>query len=132
MVWTYNGEDVTSLPEGAIGFIYIITYSDGKKYIGSKVALSERRVKPLVGMRKNAVRTVLKETDWKKYNGSCKTETTASIVSKEILQFVSTRRTLTYLETKALFCNGAIEKEEYMNKNILGKFWDNCLDGEMK
>ena len=131
MHWLYQNSIVDILPEGAIGFIYEITYTDGTKYIGSKVAVSERRIKPLKGMRVNAVRTKIIETKWKSYVGSSKLVAGLTILEKRIIAFVSTKRSLTYLEAKYLFCTGAIESNEYRNENILGKFFSNCNNGFM-
>jgi hypothetical protein len=131
MNWVYNGVEIVTLPASAIGFVYKITYTDGTMYIGSKVAVSERRVKPLVGQRKNAVRKKVVEGKWQSYVGSSKLVEGLTIQTKEILSFVSTRRSLTYLEAKSLFCVGAIESGKYRNENILGSFFSNCSDGLM-
>ena len=42
---------------------------------------------------------------------------------REILEFAFNKKHLTYLETKYLFCNNVLENEEYINDNILGKFF---------
>ena len=37
MTWLYNKEPITEIPEGAIGFVYLITnQATGMKYIGKK------------------------------------------------------------------------------------------------
>jgi hypothetical protein len=131
MNWTYDGVEVTELPEYAIGFVYKISYTDGTYYIGSKVAISERRSKPLVGQRKNAVRKKVVECKWQSYVGSSKLVEGLVIKEKKILGFVSTRRSLTYLEAKYLFCVGAIESDTYRNENILGSFFKNATEGFM-
>ena len=42
---------------------------------------------------------------------------------REILEFAYNKKHLTYLETKYLFCNNVLENTEYINDNILGKFF---------
>ena len=42
MNWTYKGKEVTELPPGKIGFVYVTHYSDGSYYIGKKTAISNR------------------------------------------------------------------------------------------
>ncbi len=36
MVWEYKGEDLTTLPDGIYGFVYMITYTTGQVYYGKK------------------------------------------------------------------------------------------------
>lgn len=129
MIWTYKGVDVFWLPEEVKYFVYLITYSDGTKYIGQKVVWSEIRLKPLKGMRANAKRTKLTESNWLIYSGSSKYNNGKKPTSKEILYLCSNKRTATYLEAKEIMSRGAIENDSYNNKNCLGKFFDNCLDG---
>ena len=129
MNWNYKGYEVGELPEEVKGFVYILYYTDGRKYIGSKVVRSDVKVKPLVGMRKNAVRKVTKESKWKTYEGSTKLSEGLTIQSKVITHLCTDKRSMTYLEQKELFLVDAIMNKEYLNENIGGKFFDNCLDG---
>lgn len=128
-MWLYRGVTVDSMPEDVRYFVYVISYTDGTKYVGQKVVRSETRRPPLVGMRANAKRLVLTESNWKKYDGSSSFNDGKVILSKEILHLCTNKRTATYLECRELFARGAIENEEYNNQNILGKFFSNCLDG---
>ena len=41
MTWTFEGKPFTEFPSDMFGFIYLITYSDGTKYIGKKAVYSE-------------------------------------------------------------------------------------------
>jgi hypothetical protein len=129
MQWLYQNNIVDSLPEGAIGFVYIIHYKDGRAYVGKKLAVSKTRLKPLKTQRKNAVRTKVAENKWKSYTGSSKLTEGLEIETKEILAWCSNQRTMTYLENKYLFGYGVLESCAYLNENIGGKFWSNCLDG---
>ena len=67
------------------------------------------------------------ESDWQSYTGSSKRTPTSPLVSKKILEWAPTKRSLTYLEAKYLFCTDAIISDEYMNDNILGRFYRNSL-----
>ena len=127
--WQYRGTDFNELPEGVIGFVYKITYTDGKMYIGKKLCISTTRLKPLKTQRKNAVRTKVAENNWRAYSGSSKLTKDAVIANKEILSLCTNQRTMTYLENKWLFCSGVIESDLFYNENISGKWWSNCLDG---
>jgi hypothetical protein len=131
MNWFYKGEEVTDiaqLPENTFGFIYEITHiSSGKKYIGKKQLMSYRTLPPLKGEKKK--RKVVKESDWKTYYGS-HSEVKALVkeakedFSREILQFVTTKKQLTYWENKWLFCKGVIEPDsEYFNDNIESRYF---------
>ena len=81
-MWKFKGKEITSskqLPEGAIGFIYIMNLSDGKQYIGRKSLYSKRK-KPLgkkaltliTDKRLKKYEVVIKESDWASYNSSNK------------------------------------------------------------
>jgi len=76
---------------------------------------------------------VLIPPSWKKYSGSSKdTPPVNEIASKRILFLASNKRTLTYLETFVLFKTHAVCQSRCHNSNILGKFFDNSLQGWIK
>ena len=129
MKWVYQGEEIDSLPDEVMYMVYKIDYTNGTSYVGMKVVRSELRQAPLKGMRKNAVRRALKQSNWKTYTGSSQENVGLEIALKEILHLCSNKRTATYMEHKELFCRGAIESNLYNNANIGGKFFDSCLNG---
>ena len=129
MNWNYKGQTVDELSTEVIGFVYCIYYTDGTMYVGKKVARSLRRMKPLKNMRANARRMVMKEHDWKSYEGSSKLTEDKTIHQKVILHLCTNKRSMGYLEVKELFCRQAIESDKYVNENINGKWFSNCLDG---
>ena len=147
-MWIYNGkqvEDIQDFPENTYGFIYEVTHlPTGKKYLGKKVLYFERNIK--LGKRETEElkeersqkglkgrtpkkKKVIKESDWKKYYGSQKEirelvkKETLENFSREILDIAENKKYLTYLETKLLFTREVLEKEEYLNDNIAGKFF---------
>ena len=128
-IMIYKGNEVTELPPEVRGMVYHIYYTDDTYYIGSKIVRSEVKVKPLVGMRSNAVRRKLKESNWKTYEGSSKLTEGKTIKSKVILYLTTDKRSMTFLEQRELFHTGAIFQDNYLNQNIGGKFFDNALDG---
>ena len=147
MNWEFKGKEITNikqLPEGAVGFIYILTFSDGKRYIGRKSLYSVRK-KPLgkkalaqiKDKRLKKYEIIKKESDWNKYYSSNKTikekmkSGELDIESREIIKVCFTEKQMTYFETQALFCYGVLEyPEQYYNDNILGKFYKKDLSNE--
>jgi len=154
--WTHQGRVITSIndmPEDTYGFIYEVIYKPtGIKYIGKKVlyfernkrlgkkalnALREERAEKGIRGRVPVKQKVISESDWVDYFGSQKEILTLSKEDnagenweKRILQFVSSKKLLTYYETKYLFKNGILEDKDstYINDNILGKFFRKDFD----
>ena len=130
-MWLYNGEVIESIeqmPQSTFGFIYQSTYlPTNEKYLGKKVLYFNRTLPPLKGTKRK--RKVVKESDWQTYYGSHEKiksllkENKQDDFQREILEFAFNKKHLTYLETKYLFCNNVLENEEYINDNILGKFF---------
>lgn len=137
--WTYNGKLITELsdmPEGTWGMVYMITTKAGKKYIGKKQLTSTRKRKfgkkesTLVraqDKRKKLYEMVTKESNWREYTGSNKdlNEDIKKGVdyTKEILHFCRDKKQLAYLETKELYVREVLENDNYYNSNISGKFY---------
>jgi len=74
--WTYKNKIVTTPPEDAFGFVYLITNTEsGRKYIGRKYLHSTRR-KPLTAKQKREGKKrrtrVTTESNWREYMGSSK------------------------------------------------------------
>ena len=66
MPWTYQGKTIDSLPEDCEGFVYLITNTtNGKRYVGKKLAKFKKTRPPLKG-RINKRRSRV-ESDWKDY-----------------------------------------------------------------
>jgi len=143
MNWLYNGKEITDIsqfPPNTFGFVYEVITPEGKKYVGKKVLyhnqkkkLTKAELAEQTGRgRKKSYKIVQKESDWKKYIGSnakLKRQITEGEVTKEdlkrqILEIALNKKHLTYLETKYLFQMEVLENpDEYLNDNILGKFF---------
>lgn len=138
----YEGYEVTSLPEGVFGFIYILDLEDDKgnilSYIGKKQCIKEVKLPALKNgkQRPNSIRKyknkggkrvyydiLVKETDWKTYEGSSEFTTDMKIINKRILRWCYSKRELTYQEEKYLFTHNAIEAEDYLNVQIGNRYF---------
>ena len=131
-MWLYKNKEINSIedmPADTFGFVYLVTHTpSGKKYLGKKQLIANRTLPPLKGQKKK--RKIQKESDWKTYYGS-QTEVKQLVKeSQDMLEFVreisifaSTKKQLTYFETKLQFVNEVLENDEYLNSNILGKFF---------
>jgi hypothetical protein len=120
MQWTYQGKPIDELPEGYIGFVYIITnLTDNRKYIGKKLAQFKKSRPPLKGKKNRRKYTV--ESDWRDYWGSSDrlNEDVNTIgtdkFSREILFFCRSRAELSYLEAKEQFDRRVLETDDYYN-----------------
>ena len=138
MQWNYQDkiiQEISDLPEGAFGFIYLTTHlPTGKKYIGKKSLIYNLKKK--LGKKEKALyegkgrpptfKRVLKESDWKTYYGSHAfiKEAHDYDLHRQILQIAYNKKELTYLECKYQFILEVLEKKKYLNDNILGKFYD--------
>ena len=123
MNWIYNGKDITSLPEEVVGFVYEITNTtNGRKYIGKKLARFKRSRPPLKG-RKNKRRYKV-NSDWKDYYGSSD-DLTIDVnrlgkdkFKREILFFCKSKAELSYIEAREQFARKVLESNDYYNGHI--------------
>lgn len=124
-MWKFNNTEVTDIsqvPKGAVGFIYVIQNKDtGEYYIGKKSLYSTRTLPPLKGTRRK--RKVTKESDWLTYQSSSQKVKEWISPKKAILVWCYSKKELTYEETRALMCYRTMEDERSLNENILGKFF---------
>ena len=134
----YKGEvfNDSKIPEGAIGFIYEMeSIIDGKavRYIGKKNFYSTTKkklgVKALANMEDKRARkyTIQVKANYQNYFSSNKVLQDAHKNGVPIKRFMVricfSKTELTYHETKYQFVREVLEKEEYLNANILGRFY---------
>jgi hypothetical protein len=136
MSWLYNGVVFTDekIPEGAIGFVYeMTTLINGKSvsYIGKKNFYSNTKKKlskknlPTDKRKKKYVR--VSKTSYHNYYSSNEVLKQAHKdgvrISRRILRICFSKTELTYQEIKYQFQYEVLEKEEFLNGNILGRFY---------
>jgi uncharacterized protein YqgQ len=138
MSWVYKSKefDESCIPEDSVGFIYLMTtIIDGKSvaYIGKKNFFSN--IKKKLGKKALALVT---DKRLKKYtreqkpnfmnyyssNQQLKEAHKAGVmIKREILMICYSATELTYQEVKHQFKYEVLEREEYLNANILGRFY---------
>lgn len=138
MSWLYKGQVFTEdmIPEGAVGFIYEMeTIIDGKpvRYVGKKNFFSTRKKKfgkkALAAMtdKRSKKYTLVTKPDYEKYYSSNevlkKAHKEGVPIKRFMIRICYTKTELTYQETKYQFVREVLEKEEYLNANILGRFY---------
>ena len=123
MDWTYQGKDILELPEDCVGFVYLITNTtNGRKYIGKKLAKFKRSKAPLKGRRNR--RRYKVESDWQEYYGS--SDALAIDIHKigkenfkrEILFYCKSKAELSYVEAREQFSRKVLETKDYYNGHI--------------
>ena len=136
--WKYKEQVITELidmPESTLGFVYEITAANGRKYVGRKILYTVRKRRfgkkesaLVTDKRKKLYEMVRKESNWRIYTGSNK-ELNEDIengmeYTKKILHFATSKKQLSYLETKELFIREVLEPHtEYYNSNINGTYY---------
>lgn len=140
--WLYKDKRIESLedfPQETYGFIYLTIHEpSGKSYLGKKVLYHNVKKKltkkelaeqPTTRGRKLTTHTIQKESDWKTYYGSEEfikhkiKEGKQEEFTREIIHLVPNKKLLTYFECKYQFQLGVLESNEWLNTNILGKFF---------
>ena len=136
--WSYQGQDFENsmIPEGAEGFVYEMqAVIDGKlvRYIGKKnfYSVTKKRFgkKALSSMedkraKKYTMQKKLTYLDYYSSNVVLKDAHKAGIeIRRYILKICFSKMELTYYETKFQFVRGVLESDEFLNGNILGRFY---------
>lgn len=136
--WSYQGQDFENsmIPEGAEGFVYEMqAVIDGKlvRYIGKKnfYSVTKKRFgkKALSSMedkraKKYTIQKKLTYLDYYSSNAVLKDAHKAGIeIRRYMLKICFSKMELTYYETKFQFVRGVLESDEFLNGNILGRFY---------
>jgi hypothetical protein len=120
--WTYQDKLFLTedIPEGIIGFVYMITeLSTNRKYVGKKLFYSKRKLPPLKGKKRK--RIVTKETDWQSYYSSSEELQTLleehgqEKFKREILHLCPTKGSLSYMELIEQIERKVLLSDEYIN-----------------
>ena len=123
MTWLYKNKQVVDIPEGFVGFVYLITnITNNRKYIGKKLTQFKRSKKPLKGRTNKRRYTV--ESDWRAYYGSSD-ELTADVellgkdkFKREIMFWCKSKSELSYIEAREQFTHKVLESREWYNGHI--------------
>ena len=130
MNWSYQGLELTELPDDCVGFVYLITnLTNNRKYVGKKLSkfskTTYKTVKKKDGTKKKKrVRTKI-DSDWQEYFGSS-IELNKDVESlgkenftREILYFCKSKAECSYIEAREQFARKVLESTEYYNNNIM-------------
>lgn len=106
-----------------IGFVYVIYCKvNGKKYLGKKMLISNKRRKPLKG-RKNG-RKYQTESDYKEYYGSCN-KLLADVekygkeqFTRQIICFCNNKFDLAYTELLYQLNHDVLNRDDFYNEII--------------
>ena len=138
MSWIYQGKDFTNsmIPEGAVGFVYEMeAVINGKsvRYVGKKNFYSVTKKKfgkkamaNVTDKRTKKYETVTKPSYQNYYssNAVLKEAHKAGVkIKRFMVKICFSKMELTYYETKYQFVREVLEKEEFLNGNILGRFF---------
>ena len=120
MTWTYQQQSIEEIPEGYIGFVYLITnLVSGQKYIGKKLAQFKKTRPPLKGKKLKRRTTV--ESDWRDYWGSSERlqadvqQLGPENFTREILYLCKSKAEMSYLEAREQFERRVLETDDYYN-----------------
>lgn len=141
-MWFYQGNEVTTLPDDCIGFVYlIVNKTSGRKYIGKKLAKFSKTTTKTVTLKngtkkKKKIKSKI-DSDWMEYYGSSN-ELTKDIealgkenFSREILFFCKSKAECSYIEAREQFINKVLESDDYYNNNIMIRVHGSHIKGKI-
>jgi hypothetical protein len=128
-MWTYNNEPLNEIPDGYVGFVYLIENTKtGKLYCGKKLFRFTKTRKVKGKRQKKMV-----ASDWLKYYGSSKRlQEDLAILGEEhfkrtILHLCRTKGECSYLEAKEILTRDAIKEDSYYNESLMCRIHRNHL-----
>jgi hypothetical protein len=141
MTWLFENNELETLPEDCVGFVYLITNRlSGRMYVGKKLAkfskTTYRMVKLKNGKKKRKKIKGKIDSDWKTYYGSSPelqrdvADLDAENFTREILYFCKSKAECSYVEAREQFSRKVLESDQYYNgiincrihgSHILGK-----------
>jgi hypothetical protein len=136
MSWIYEQKEFIEemIPEGAVGFVYqmdVILDGARKSYIGKKNFFADVKTK----LSKKALSTDKRKKTYKRVrktvyqnyyssNESLKTAHKAGVlIRRTILKICYSKTELSYQEVKYQFQYEVLEHDNFLNANILGRFY---------
>jgi hypothetical protein len=130
MVWLYEQQQIETLPEDCVGFVYLITNNlTGRRYIGKKLAKFSKTTYKTVKLKNgNKKRKRIKskiDSDWQLYYGS-NIELNRDIerlgaenFTREILFYCRSKAECSYIEAREQFNRKVLESDDYYNGQIV-------------
>ena len=129
MTWIYQGNQIDTLPEDCVGFVYLITNNvSGRKYIGKKLAkfakTTYKTVKLKNGTKKKKKIRSKVDSDWQDYYGSNDqlNKDVATLgkenFTREIIFYCKSKAECSYIEARDQFRHQVLESTEYYNGQI--------------
>jgi len=136
MSWIYQHKEFTEemIPDGAVGFVYqmdVILDGERKSYIGKKNFFADVKTK----LSKKAMPTDKRLKSYKRVrkivyqnyyssNEKLKAAHKAGVqINRTILKICYSKTELSYQEVKYQFMCEVLEKDIWLNANILGRFY---------
>jgi len=136
MSWIYQHKEFTEdmIPDGAVGFVYqmdVILDGERKSYIGKKNFFADVKTK----LSKKAMPTDKRLKSYKRVrkivyqnyyssNEKLKAAHKAGVqIKRTILKICYSKTELSYQEVKYQFMCEVLEKDIWLNANILGRFY---------
>lgn len=141
-MWLHNDNEVETLPDDCVGFVYIIVnLINNRKYIGKKLAkFSKTTYKTVVlkngKKKKKKIRSKI-DSDWKDYYGSSKelNEDVEKLgtenFKREILFFCKSKAECSYIESREQFSRKVLESDDYYNNNIMCRIHGSHIKGKL-
>ena len=137
-MWLYQGKEFkdSDIPDNAVGFIYEISgivdvksvryigkknfYSQTKKKMGKRelAAVTDKRLKKYTIQKKAAYQNYFSSNEILK-----QAHKDGIVLKRDMLHICFSATELTYMECKYQFAYGVLESDEFLNANILGKFY---------
>lgn len=129
MTWYYANQQVETLPEDCVGFVYIITnLISGRRYIGKKLAKFSKTTYKTVKLKngskkKKKIRSKI-DSDWRDYYGSSPeltkdiTELGTENFRRDILFYCSSKAECSYIEAREQFTHKVLESKDWYNGHI--------------
>ena len=135
-MWVYKLKEFTEdmIPDGAVGFVYqmdVIIDGERKSYIGKKNFFADVKTK----LSKKALSTDKRKKTYKRVrkivyqnyyssNETLKAAYKAGVqIKRTILKICYSKTELSYQEVKYQFMCEVLEKDIWLNANILGRFY---------
>ena len=130
MVWLYEQQQISELPEDCVGFVYLITNKvTGRKYIGKKLAKFSKTTYKVVKLKngnkkRKKIRSKI-DSDWQLYYGS-NDQLNRDILAqgadnftREILFYCKSKAECSYIEAREQFNHRVLESDDYYNGQIV-------------